>query len=88
MIHTLMDEVLMTLVVLWCLVVISGLLLLWSLPLPTVVELTRSILYVPLGATISIVSHLTTSKARVATSGNRGIVPNRRSSRGALVILQ
>jgi hypothetical protein len=39
MIHTRMDEVLVTLVVLLRLVVVSGLLLLWSLPLSTVVEL-------------------------------------------------
>jgi hypothetical protein len=88
MIHTLADVVLLTLVVLWRLVVVSGLLLLWSLPLPTVVELAWSILGVPLGTTIGIVSHLTKSEARITTSGNRDIVPHRCSSRGVLAILR
>jgi hypothetical protein len=39
MIHMPADEVLLTLVVLRRLVVVPGLLLLWSLPLSTVVEL-------------------------------------------------
>jgi hypothetical protein len=75
MIHSPVDEVLLTLVVLRCLVVVPGLLLLWSLPLSTVVELARSILDVPLGTTIGIVSHLTTSEACITTGGSWGIVP-------------
>jgi hypothetical protein len=56
MIHMPADVVLLTLVVLQRLVVVSGLLLLWSLPLSTVVELAWSILHVSLGTTIGIVS--------------------------------
>jgi hypothetical protein len=82
-----MDEVLLTLVVLRRLVVVSRLLLLRSLPLSTVVELAWSILGISLGATIGIVTSLATSEARVTTSGNRGIVPHRCSSRGVLTIL-
>jgi hypothetical protein len=88
MIHTPADVVLLTLVVLRRLVVVSGLLLLWSLPLSTVVELAWSILGVPLGTTVGIVSSLTTSKARITTGGSRGVVPQRCSSRGVLAILR
>ncbi|PVH31980.1 hypothetical protein PAHAL_9G280600 [Panicum hallii] len=87
MIHTPTDVVLLTLVVLRRLVVVSGLLLLWSLPLSTVVELAWSVLGISLGATIGVVTSLATSEARVTTSGNRGIVPHRCSSRGVLAIL-
>jgi hypothetical protein len=88
MIHTPIDEVLLTLVVLRRLVVVPRLLLLWGLPLSTVVELAWSILDVPLGTTISIVSHLTTYEASITTGGSRGIVPYRGSSRGALAVLR
>jgi hypothetical protein len=83
-----MDEVLLTLVVLRYLIVVSRLLLLWSLSLSTVVELDWSILDVPLGTTIGIVSHLTTSEAHITTGGSRGIVPHRCSSTGVLAILR
>jgi hypothetical protein len=83
-----MDVVLLTLVVLWRLVIVSRLLLLWSLPLSTVVELAWSVLIISLRATIGVVTSLTTSEARVTTSGNRGIVPHRCSSRGVLAILR
>jgi hypothetical protein len=82
------DEVLLTLVVLWRLVIVPGLLLLWSLPLSTIVALAWSIVDVPLGTTIGIVSHLTTSEARITTGGSRGIVPHRCSNRGVLAILR
>jgi hypothetical protein len=88
MIHTPTDEVLLTLVVLWCLVVVPRLLLLWSLPLSTVVELAWSVLGISLGTTVSIVSRFTTSEAHVTTSGHRGIVPHRCPSRGVLAILR
>jgi hypothetical protein len=78
----------LTLVVLRCLVVVSGLLQMWSLPLSTVVELVWSVLGISLGAKIGIVTSLATSEARVMTSGNRGIVPHKCSSRGVLAILQ
>jgi hypothetical protein len=88
MIHTPADKVLLTLVVLWRLVVVPGLLLLWGLPQSTIVELAWGVLDVPLGTTISIVSHLATSEASITTSGSRGIVPHRCFSRSALAILQ
>jgi hypothetical protein len=85
MIHTPADEVLLSLVVLWRLFVVPGLLLLWGLPLSAIAELARSVLDVPLGTTISIVSHLATSKASITS---RGIVPHRCSRRSALAILR
>jgi hypothetical protein len=88
MIHTPTDVVLLTLVLLWRLVVVSGLLLLWSLPLSTVVELAYNVLGISLGATIDVVTSLATSEERVTTSGNRAIVPHRCSSRGVLAILR
>jgi hypothetical protein len=88
MIHTPADVVLLTLVVLRRLVVVSGLLLLWSLHLSTVVELVWSVLGISLGATIGIVTSLATSEAHVTTNGNRGIVPHRCSSRSVLAILR
>jgi hypothetical protein len=87
MIHMPADVVLLILVVLWCLVVVFALLLLWSLFLSTVVELTWIVLGISLGATIGVVTNLTTSEARVTTSGNRGIVPHRCSNGGVLAIL-
>jgi hypothetical protein len=88
MIHTPANEVLLTFVVLLHLVVVRRLLLLWSLPLSTVVELARSVLDIPLGTTISIVSHLATSEVGITTGRSRGIVPHRCSSRSALAILR
>jgi hypothetical protein len=82
------DKVLLTLVVLWRLVVVSGLLVLWTLPLSTIVELAWSILDISLRTSIGIVSSLTTSEARITTGGSRGIVPHRCSSRGVLAILR
>jgi hypothetical protein len=73
MIHTPADEVLLTLVVLWRLVVFPGLLLLWGLPLSIVVELAWGVLDVPLGTTISIVSHLATSETSITTGGSWGM---------------
>jgi hypothetical protein len=88
MIHMPTDKVLLTLVVLWRLVVVSGLLVLWTLPLSTIVELAWSILDISLRTSIGIVSSLTTSEARITTGGSRGIIPHRCSSRGVLAILR
>jgi hypothetical protein len=88
MIHTPTDKVLLTLVVLRHLVVVSGLLLLWSLPLSTVVELAWSVLGISLGTTIGVVSCLTTFEVRITTGGSRGVVPHRCSSRSVLAILR
>jgi hypothetical protein len=79
--------VLLALLALRRLVIVPRFLLLWGLPLSTVVELAWSILGVPLGTTIGIVSRLTTSEARITTSGNRGVVPHRCPNRGVLAIL-
>jgi hypothetical protein len=87
MIHMPADEVLLTLIVLRRLVVVPRLLLLWSLPLSTIVELAWSVLDISLGRTVSIVSQFTTSEACGTTSGNRVIVPHRCPSRGTLAIL-
>ena len=78
----------LVLVVLRFLVVISGLLLLRSLPLSTVVELAWSLLGILLGTSIGVMTSLATSEARVTSSGNRGIVPHRRPSKSVLTILR
>jgi hypothetical protein len=88
MIHTPADEVLLTLVVLRCLVVVPGLLLLRGLPLSTVIELAWSVLAISLGTTVGIVSHFATSEASITSGGNRGIVPHRCACRSALAILR
>jgi hypothetical protein len=87
-IHAHADVVLLALVALRCLVIVPRLLLLWGLPLSTVVELAWSILGVPLGTTSGIVSRLASSEVRITTSGNRGVVPHRCPSRGVLAILR
>jgi hypothetical protein len=87
-IHTPADLVLLALVAFRRLVTVPRLLLLWGLPLSTVVELAWSTLGVPLGTTISIVSRLATFEARITTSGSSGVVPHRCSSRGVLAILR
>jgi hypothetical protein len=87
MIQTPADEVLLTLVALWRLVVVPGLLLLRGLPLPTIIELARSVLAISLGTTVSIVSHFATFEASIATGGSRGIAPHRCTRRSALAIL-
>ena len=88
MIHTPADIVVLALVVLRRLVVISGLLLLRSLPLSTIVELAWSLLGILLGTAIGVMTSLATSEARVTSSGNRGIVPHRRPSKSVLTILR
>ena len=82
------DVVLLALVVLQRLVVIPGLLLLRSLPLSIVVELAWSLLCIPLGTAIGVVTSLATSEAPVTSSGNRGVVPHRCPSRSVLKILR
>jgi hypothetical protein len=88
MIHTPADEVLLTLVALRHLVIVSRLLLLQGLPLSTVVDLARSVLDIPLGTTIGIVSHSAISEASITTGGSRGIVPHRCARRSAQAILR
>jgi hypothetical protein len=89
MVHMPADVVLLALIVLRGLVVVSGLLLLlWSLPLSTIVELTWSVLGISLGAMVGIVTSLTTLETSVTASGNRGVVLHKCSSRGVLVVLR
>ena len=88
MIHTPTDVVLLALVVLRRLVVISGLLLLRSLPLSTVVELAWSLLGILLGTAIGVMTSLATSEARGTSSWNRGIVPHRCLRGSVLMILR
>jgi hypothetical protein len=88
MIHTPVDVVLLAIVALRCRVVIPGLLLLRSLPLSTVVELAWSLLGIPLGTVIGVVTNLATSEARVTSSGNRGVVPHKCPNRSVLTVLR
>jgi hypothetical protein len=64
------------------------LLLLWSLPLSTIVELTSSVMGISLGATVGIVTSLTTPEVCVTTGENRSVVSHRCSSGDVLAILQ
>jgi hypothetical protein len=88
MIHMPADEVLLTLIALRRLVVVPGLLLLRGLPLSTIVECARSVLDIPIGAMVGIVSHFATSKASITTGGSRGIVPHWCARGSALMILR
>ena len=67
MIHSAVNKILLTLV-LRVLIIISLLLqlLLRGLPLPTIVELTRGVLDIPLGAVVSIVPCFSTLEASIA----------------------
>ena len=87
MVHTPADVVLLTSVALRRLVVIPGLLLLWCLPLSTVVALTWSPLCTTLGTIIGVVASLATFEARGTSSGTRGIVPHRCPGGSVLTIL-
>ena len=88
MIHSAANKVLLTLV-LRVLIIISLLLrlLLRGLPLPTIVELTRGVLDIPLGAVVSIVPCFSTLEASVAPSRSRVGVPHRCTGGSVLVIL-
>jgi hypothetical protein len=88
MVHTPADIILLALVVLWCLVVASGLLLLWSLTLSTIVELAWSVLRISLGATVGVVTSLTAPEACVTTCGNRSVVSHGCPSGGVLAVLR
>ena len=71
MVDPAVDVVLLSSIALRGLIVVPGLLLLRGLPLSTIIELSWSVLYVPLGTTVSIVSRLTTPEANIASSGSR-----------------
>ena len=90
MVHPPMDVVLLASVALGNLVV-SGLLLLlllWSLPLSTVIELAWSTLGIPLGTSVGIVPRLTTLEADIASRECRGVVPCRGVGRSVLAFLR
>jgi hypothetical protein len=89
MIHTPTDVVLLALIALWYLVVVSRLLLLlWSLPLSTVIELTWSVLGISLRPTVGIVNSLTTPEPCVTTSGNMSVVSHTCSNGVVFAILR
>ena len=62
-------------------------LLLWSLPLPTIVELAWSVLYIPPGTVVGIMSRLTTLETDITSSGYKVVVPRRGAGGSVLVVL-
>ena len=86
MVHPPADAVLLASVALGSLVVVSRLLLLWSLPLSSVVKLAWSVLGI-LRATVGIMSRITTLEASISSSGRRVIVPHRRAGGSVLAVL-
>ena len=81
------DVVLLSSVVLRGLVIVPRLLL-WILPLPTVVMLPWGILDSPLGAVVSIVPQFSTLEASVARSRGGVGVPHRRTGESVLTVLR
>ena len=86
MVHPPADAVLLASVALGSLVVVSRLLLLWSLPLSSVVKLAWSVLDI-LRATVGIMSRITTLEANIPSNGRRVVVPHRCPGRSVLTIL-
>ena len=86
MVHPPADAVLLASVALGSLVVVSRLLLLWSLPLSSVVKLAWSVLDI-LRATVGIMSRITTLEASISSSGHRVVVPHRRAGGSVLAVL-
>ena len=86
MVHPPADAVLLASVALGSLVVVSRLLLLWSLPLSNVVKLAWSVLDI-LRATVGIMSRITTLEASISSSGRRVVVPHRRAGGSVLAVL-
>ena len=86
MVHPPADAVLLASVALGSLVVVSRLLLLWSLPLSSVVKLAWSVLDI-LRATVGIMSRITTLEASISSSGRRVVVPHRRAGGSVLAVL-
>ena len=86
MVHPPADAVLLASVALGSLVVVSRLLLLWSLPLSSVVKLAWSVLGI-LRATVGIMSRITTLEASISSSGRRVVVPHRRAGGSVLAVL-
>ena len=89
MIHPATNKVLLTLV-LRVLIIISLLLrlLLRGLPLPTIVELTRGVLDIPLGAVVSIVPDFTTPITSVLPNRSRVGIPHGCTGGSILVVLR
>ena len=86
MVHPPADAVLLASVALGSLVVVSRLLVLWSLPLSSVVKLAWSVLDI-LRATVGIMSRITTLEASISSSGRRVVVPHRRPGGSVLAVL-
>ena len=89
MIHPATNKVLLTLV-LQVLIIVSLLLrlLLRVLPLPTIVELTRCVLDIPLGAVVSIVPGFTTPVTSVLPNRSRVGIPHGCTGGTILAILR
>ena len=89
MIHPVTNKVLLTLV-LRVLIIVSLLLqlLLRVLPLPTIVELTRCVLDIPLGVVVSIVSGFTTPVTSVLPNRSRVGVPHGCTGGSILAVLR
>ena len=81
------DVVLLSSVALRGLVIVPWLLL-WILPLPTIVLMTWGILDSPLGAVVSIVPQFSTLEASVARSRGGVGVPHRRTGGSVLTVLR
>ena len=81
------DIVLLYFVALRGLVIVPWLLL-WILPLPTIVLLSWGILDSPLGAVVSIVPQFSTLEASVARSRGGVGVPHRRTGGSVLMVLR
>ena len=87
MVHPAVGVVLLSLVPLRGLIIVPKLLL-WSLPLSTVVVLPLGILDIPLGTIIGIVSRFSTLEANIATGRSRVGVSHRCTGGSVLAILR
>ena len=88
MVHPAADIVLLSLVALRGLVIVPRLLLLWILPLPTVVLLPWGILDIWLGTIIGEMSRFSTLEANIATGRSRVGVSHRCTGGSVLSVLR
>ena len=87
MVDPAVDVVLLSSIAMRGLVIVPWLLL-WILPLPTIVLLPWGILDSPLGAVVSIVPQFSTLEASVARSRGGVGVPHRRTGGSVLTVLR
>jgi hypothetical protein len=83
-----MNIALLAFVALRGLVVVSRLLLLRSGSLSTIIELAWSVLDIPLGIAVGIMTSLTTLEASISMGQSSGAVPHENSCRGVLAVLR